>query len=130
MTNLAIADSKGLTAYTFAGGCTEIDRLEAKKVLSLLGASLEVRNEDHLDVVTGVSGSGIAYIIHIMDIFEKAAIAKGLSESDAKTIVRETLVGALSLTEVSGKKNKDIIAKIASKAAQQNRAEMPRTKPP
>lgn len=115
MTNLAVTTGNGLTAYTFSSGCTDVDKHAAKNVLQSLGASFEVRSEDHLDVITGVSGSGIAYMIRIMDIFENAAIERGLSESDAKTIVRETLNGALSLTGEKGAKNKDIIAKIASK---------------
>ncbi len=115
MTNLAVTAGKGLTAYAFSSGSTQEDKHASKNILQTLGASFEVRSEDHLDVVTGVSGSGIAYMIRIMDIFENAAIVRGLSESDAKTIVRETLSGALSLTGESGAKNKDLIAKIASK---------------
>lgn len=115
MTNLALINNEGLTAYAFSRSCTHEDKETSITLLKSLGLSLEVQNEDHLDVITGVSGSGIAYIIRIMDIFENAAVARGLSVSDAKTIVRETMKGALSLTEESGSKNKDTIGKIASK---------------
>ena len=115
MTNLAIKNQKGMSAYILSGTCTEQDKNTTEKLLSYLGKHTEVEQEDMLDVITGVSGSAIAYFIKIMDIFRQSAAKHGIPKNQAKEIIMETVKGSLSLMENTGQNSNQLISSIASK---------------
>ena len=58
-------------------------------------------DEEDLDAVTSVSGSGPAYLFYLAEAMEAAAIELGLA-SDASLLVRQTLLGASRLLVESG----------------------------
>ena len=59
--------------------------------------------EDQLHAVTGVSGSGPAYIYYIAEAMEKAALAQGLDIDVAKKLVSQTLIGAAHMLQETDK---------------------------
>ena len=65
----------------------------ATELLSSVGA-VEVTSEQHLDAVTGLSGSGPAYIFLVAEALIAAGVAQGLAPDVADTLVRETIRGA------------------------------------
>ncbi len=115
MTNLAIKNQKGMSAYTLSKTCTGQDRNTTEKLLSYLGKHTEVEQEDMLDIITGVSGSAIAYFIKIMDIFRESAAKHGIPKKQAKEIIMETVKGSLSLMENTDQNSNQLISSIASK---------------
>lgn len=115
MTNLAIRYGKGVSAYILSKNCTQEDRQKTEKILFCLGKCIEIEDEDILDIVTGVSGSGIAYFIKIMDIFERTGIKHGMDKKQAKTLVIETVKGAIAMMENTDETNEALIKKVASK---------------
>ncbi|KAI8073970.1 pyrroline-5-carboxylate reductase [Gongronella butleri] len=56
-----------------------------------------VDQEDLIDTVTGLSGSGPAYFFLIMEALQNAAVARGLSEQDAKALTMQTCLGAAQM---------------------------------
>jgi pyrroline-5-carboxylate reductase len=69
----------------------------ATQIFSAVGRTVIVDNEDLIDAVTAVSGSGPAYFFALMEEMIKAANGLGLSEDTAKTLVLQTARGAALL---------------------------------
>lgn len=74
----------------------------ASEILSAVG-EVVVLHEEHMDAVTGVSGSGPAYLFLMAEAMVDAAIGVGLDPGTADTLVRQTLLGASKLLAESGK---------------------------
>ena len=113
MTNMAIEKGKGMTVYKLGASCGEDEKEKAEKILGYLGATLAVDDEKMLDVATGISGSGIAYFLKIISLFEQAAEKQGMNKQEAKKVIIETIRGSLSLME--DKEIDTIITSVASK---------------
>lgn len=73
-----------------------------EKIMTSVGTAIWVDNEDLIDAVTAVSGSGPAYFFLINEIIQKAAIDLGLSESQARTLSVETARGAAEMMAEKG----------------------------
>jgi pyrroline-5-carboxylate reductase len=73
--------------------------VKAEAILACVGKVFMVENEDLIDVVTAVSGSGPAYYFLLMEEMIKAGIALGLDEGTAKGLVLQTAKGAALLAE-------------------------------
>lgn len=67
---------------------------KAMVIFSAVGKAVVVEDEDLIDVVTAVSGSGPAYYFLLMEEMIKAGVTLGLSESVAKDLVLQTARGA------------------------------------
>jgi pyrroline-5-carboxylate reductase len=70
---------------------------KAKSIFSAVGQAVVVGNEDLIDAVTAVSGSGPAYYFLLMEEMIKAAVKLGLSKEAAKDLVLQTAKGAALL---------------------------------
>lgn len=77
---------------------------KAKSIFSAVGKAVVVDDEDLLDVVTAVSGSGPAYYFLLMEEMIKAARQLGLPENVAKDLVLQTAKGAGLLAAHADKK--------------------------
>lgn len=67
-----------------------------RNILQSAGLALEVRQED-LDAVTGLSGSGPAFVAYLIDSFIAAGTAEGLSEEVARNLALKTFAGTAKL---------------------------------
>lgn len=67
---------------------------KAKRIFSAVGKAVTVDQEDLIDAVTAVSGSGPAYYFLLMEEMIKAAVELGLPEPVAKDLVLQTAKGA------------------------------------
>ena len=70
-------------------------------LLDAIGAVAWVDDEADIDVVTGLSGSGPAYVFHMVEALTAAGIAEGLSPELAETLARQTIAGAGELLHQS-----------------------------
>jgi pyrroline-5-carboxylate reductase len=77
---------------------------EAKEIFTAVGRAVVVDNEDLIDAVTAVSGSGPAYYFLLMEEMIKAAVQLGLPEDVAKDLVLQTAKGAALLAVEADKK--------------------------
>lgn len=72
-------------------------RNTAENILRSVGIALWVKDENELDAVTAVSGSGPAYFFLLMEAMEHAAVDLGLSEETARLLVLQTALGAAKI---------------------------------
>ena len=86
----------GITAWSSRERLTDHDSSTVKALLDALGQSVEVPESD-LDAVTGVSGSGPAYVFEFAAALRDAAEAAGLSRGIAEKLAVETLLGSARL---------------------------------
>jgi pyrroline-5-carboxylate reductase len=80
---------------------------KAEKIFSAVGRAVVVDNEDLIDAVTAVSGSGPAYYFLLMEEMIKAAGELGLAEHVAKELVLQTAKGAALLAVEADKRNEE-----------------------
>ena len=97
MPNTPGAIGSGITGLYAAKSATAADRRKADALLSALGETLWVKSEDLIDSVTAVSGSGPAYVFHLVEAMAAAGVAAGLKAADAEKLARATVSGAGAL---------------------------------
>lgn len=110
MPTIAMKTRESMSTYMLGSKCTEEDKKAVEEILGHLGKTLQVTDESLLDVITGLSGSGIAYFIRIIDEFIKTGKARGIE--DPKEIVLQTVKGAIALMEKE--ESDELIRTIAS----------------
>jgi len=86
----------GITGWCSLRPLTEADRAQVTKLLAALGQAIEVP-EAQMNAVTGVGGSGPAYVFEFAAALRDAGIAAGLAPATAQTFAVETLLGAARL---------------------------------
>lgn len=94
----------GEAACGFALGslATEEDRLLVKTILDAVGIALEV-NESLLDAVTGLSGSGPAYVFMFIEALSDGGVRAGLPRNVATQLAAQTVKGAAEMVLSTGK---------------------------
>lgn len=87
----------GATALHANGNVNEEQKDLAENILRAVGVSLWVEDENQLDAVTAVSGSGPAYFFLLMEAMEQAALDMGLDEHSARLLIQQTALGAAKI---------------------------------
>ena len=101
MPNTPALIGQGASAISISSTCNAENAKWAKQILLSVGTVVEVQ-EDLLDAVTGLSGSGPAYIFLLAEALITAGTQQGLSPQVSNELVRQLLVGsALLLAESS-----------------------------
>lgn len=96
MPNTPALVGRGATAMAPGASATEADLAWAESVLAAVGIVITV-DEDDLDAVTGLSGSGPAYLFRLAEALRAAGTAQGLDAAAAEALTRQTLLGAAVL---------------------------------
>lgn len=87
----------GATAL-FANRQVSQDQKEtAESIMRSTGLVVWLEQEEHMNVVTALSGSGPAYFFRIMEALEKAAVDLGLPQKTAQLLTLQTALGAAKL---------------------------------
>jgi pyrroline-5-carboxylate reductase len=89
---------KGVTAYSPLKDLDETDTATVQSMLEALGETLEVPESD-LDAVTGVSGSGPAFVFEFVAALRDGGVAAGLDEETSYRLALKTVQGAAALLE-------------------------------
>jgi pyrroline-5-carboxylate reductase len=105
----------GITGYTAAEGISFTDLMQIERFLNSTGRSVYLEDENLLDGVTALSGSGPAYFYYIVDAMIKAGTEMGIEENLAKLFVKQTMLGAYHLINNSEKNLEELIKDVASK---------------
>jgi pyrroline-5-carboxylate reductase len=82
--------------------CSAQQRQQAFDIFSAVGTVAWVDNEDHLDIVTALSGSGPAYFYLFIEALENAAVELGLPLATAHPLALQTALGAAKMAIESG----------------------------
>lgn len=78
-------------------GLSDENKHVAMQLLSSVGQVVWLENESLIDVVTAVSGSGPAYMFHMLECLVESGVKNGLSEAEARQLATATMRGAAGL---------------------------------
>lgn len=96
MPNVACLVGLGATGLAGGASATDADLELAKAIFDAVGMSV-VLDEGLLNAVTGLSGSGPAYVFMIIEALSDAGVKVGLSRWDAMALAAQTVLGAAKL---------------------------------
>ncbi len=99
MPNTPAAVGKGITAIVGNAYASDDHVALAEGLLQAVGQVVRLDNEGQMDAVTGVSGSGPAYVFHMIECMAAAGEAQGLSSELAMQLAKATVAGAGALAE-------------------------------
>ena len=114
MPNTPALVKAGATGVFAGEGATKDDLDIARRIFSSIGEVVVVEDESMMDAITGVSGSGPAYVFLFMASMIEAAEKNGLSREDAKKLVIQTTLGAAKLAKESGTELFELIRMVSS----------------
>ena len=101
MPNTPAAVARGITAIIGNRAATAAHLDLAEELLSAVGQVVRLETEDQIDAVTGLSGSGPAYVFHLIEAMAEAGVAQGLAPELAMRLARATVSGAGALVDAS-----------------------------
>jgi len=101
MPNLPALIGRGISAYSTSGKNKTIEKIlddTAEKILGSLGKVIKLE-EDKMDTVTALSGSGPAYVFYMLEAMIDAGVKLGITEAQAKELSVQTIIGAAKMIE-------------------------------
>lgn len=105
----------GITGLFAPAGTSSDARALAERLLAAAGACVWVQQEEQLDAVTALSGSGPAYFFLLVEALRDAGTALGLSAEVAAQLAAQTCVGAARMVGESGLDVAQLRANVTSK---------------
>ena len=112
----------GATALFANPAVTAEQRAEAEAILRSVGIALWVEEEDLLDAVTAVSGSGPAYYFLLMEHMIETGVRLGLTRDQARGLTLRTALGAARMALESGRTPAELRAGVTSPGGTTERA--------
>lgn len=113
MPNTSAAVGKSATAVAVNERVTANQIELMKDLFGTVGLTTFV-NEEQLDAVTGLSGSGPAYIYYLIEAMEKSAVEVGLDKEMASDLIVQTLIGAAEMVKNSTKSSEQLRRDVTS----------------
>src|SRR5205085_1198515 len=89
------------TGFALGKSATAADADRAKKLFSAVGVAFQVK-ESLLDAVTGLSGSGPAYVYLFIEALSDGGVAAGLPRDVATRLAAQTLLGSAKMVLETG----------------------------
>ncbi len=114
MPNTPALVGQGASALAAGANADEADLEVAEAILGCVGLTVRV-NENDIDAVTALSGSGPAYVFYLLEGMLAAADKMGLDKNTARKLALKTVEGAARLMEDSGEAADVLRAKVTSK---------------
>lgn len=105
----------GITAYTAAEKVNPKQLRMAENLLNSTGRSVYLEDENLLDAVTALSGSGPAYFFYIVQQMTEAGVKLGIEPSVASMLVKQTMLGSFHLLNQATQTPDELIKAVASK---------------
>lgn len=97
MPNTPAAIGKGISALIGNNAATENCLELCEMLLGTIGQTVRLETENQMDAVTGISGSGPAYVFYMIDALAAAGRRQGLSENLSMMLAKATVSGAAAL---------------------------------
>lgn len=101
----------------------------ATSIVSAVGSTIWLEQEEKMDAFTALCGSGPAYVFYFLETMTAAAIEMGFGPAEARTMVLETFSGSIRLATESADNAQVLREKVTSRGGTTERAilEMERT---
>lgn len=113
MPNTSSTIGLGATGISYSDVVTSQQRQLTEVIFQSVGINAIV-DESLQQAVTGVSGSGPAYVYYFMEAMINAGVELGLSHSAAKELVVQTVLGAAQMVQTTGEEPADLRRKVTS----------------
>ncbi len=97
MPNVCVAVGEGATAIAAGAHCKPQDIDMAMAIFNAVGRCFFLKENYLMDAITGLSGSGPAYIFMIVDALADAGVKMGLSRQEAQALASQTVLGAAKM---------------------------------
>lgn len=97
MPNVCVAVKEGATAITAGAHCKDKDINLAMAIFNSVGRCVHIKEDALMDAVTGLSGSGPAYIFLMMDALADAGVNVGLARNEALLLASQTVLGSAKM---------------------------------
>ena len=101
MPNTPALIGEGITGLYALSDVTEDERKKAEAILRAVGPTVWIREQDQMNAVTAISGSGPAYVFYFIEAIEEAAKQLGLPLETAHKLALQTFTGAAILATTS-----------------------------
>lgn len=102
MPNTPAAIGAGITALIGGSGAQVTHLDSAEELMSAVGSVVRLESEAQMDAVTALSGSGPAYVFHLIEVMTAAGCREGLPENLALELALQTIAGAGALASAAG----------------------------
>ena len=99
MPNTPAAVGRGISALIGNDASSVADVALCESLLGAVGQTVILDNEEQMDAVTAVSGSGPAYVFHLIETLAAAGVQQGLPAEMAMKLAKATVAGAGELAE-------------------------------
>ena len=113
MPNTPAQIRRGVTGIAVGDHVSAAQRDLVESVFATVG-SVVVVDEERLNALTSISGSGPAYVFYLIEQWEQAARELGFSDAEAALLVRETVRGAAELVLASGEEPEELRRRVTS----------------
>lgn len=115
MPNMPALIGKGMSCLASEKLVSKKNLIIAKNLFNKVGKTILLKNENEIDKVTAISGSGPGYFFLFVDLLQKSALQLGLDKNVSKTLVYETAIGSIDLLLKNKKTAKEFLSNIAIK---------------
>ncbi|RUO64861.1 pyrroline-5-carboxylate reductase [Idiomarina ramblicola] len=115
MPNTPSLVGQGMSGLVTDDSVDEADRSFVTEAFNGVGETLWVSDEDQLDILGAVAGSGPAYFFEFMDSLAKAATELGFDAEKARAMVQQTCLGAAQMAKESELSLEDLRKQVTSK---------------
>jgi len=114
MPNTPAAVGCGITALIGNVAATETHMAMAEALLAAVGETVRLTSEDEMHAVAGLSGSGPAYVFHLIEAMAEAGAAAGLAPDLAMRLARATVAGGGALAAASAESAEQLRINVTS----------------
>ncbi len=122
MPNTPALVQSGMTGLYAQPAVNAAQREQAQEILTAVGEVLWLNDEAMIDAVTGISGSGPAYVFYFIEALQKAGQDLGFSAEDARRLSQATFFGASKLAVNSAEDAGVLRTRVTSKNGTTERA--------
>ncbi len=114
MPNTPALVGAGAAGFVANAACHDADRAAARALFECVGVAWEAPDETLIDAVTGLSGSGPAYVFVLLDALADAGVRMGLPRDAASLLATQTVLGAAQLASETGRQPAELKDQVAS----------------
>lgn len=115
MPNLPAQIGMGMNGLVANEAASQAHKDQIERLAKACGEALWVDDEDQLDRLTAVSGSGPGYVFHLIESYVAAAEKLGFSNEAASKLVHATMAGTVEMARRSDKGPDELRASVTSK---------------
>ena len=105
----------GISGIFAPSGISATDKAVAENIMRTTGEVIWLEEENSINRIAGISGSGPAYVFYFLNALQQAAIQQGFNSEEAYRLTLGTFKGAVNLAEQSGLEFSQLQKNVTSK---------------